>query len=110
VEYNTASAVIGRMVTIAVALPSTAPAPRDDRAGRLPTRTDRMSGWWSHRALVERIVAMEVDGRVAAAVFLCPDGSGLYPAYAGLDQDLQAVVVLVDLKLLPLAIPPRRRA
>ena len=38
--------------------------------------------------------------RVAAAVFLCPDGSGLYPAYAGFDQDLQAVAVLVDLKLL----------
>jgi hypothetical protein len=54
-----------------------------------------------NRALLERIVAMEVDGRVAAAVFLCPDGSGLYPAYAGFDQDLQAVAVLVDLKLLP---------
>ena len=54
-----------------------------------------------NRALAERIVAMEVDGRVAAAVFLCPDGSGLYPAYAGFDQDLQAVAVLVDLKLLP---------
>jgi hypothetical protein len=54
-----------------------------------------------NRALVERIVTMEVDGRVAAAVFLCPDGSGLYPAYAGFDQDLQAVAVLVDLKLLP---------
>ena len=52
-------------------------------------------------ALGERIVAMEVDGRVAAAVFLCPDGSGLYPAYAGFDRDLQAVAVLVDLKLLP---------
>jgi hypothetical protein len=54
-----------------------------------------------NRALVERIVAMEVDGRVAAAVFLCPDGAGLYPAYAGFDQDLQAVAVLVDLRLLP---------
>ena len=41
-----------------------------------------------NRALAERIVAMEVDGRVAAAVFLCPDGSGLYPTYAGFDQDL----------------------
>jgi hypothetical protein len=52
-----------------------------------------------NRALVERIVAMEVDGRVAAAVFLCPNGSGFYPAYAGFDEDLQAVAVLVDLKL-----------
>jgi hypothetical protein len=43
---------------------------------------------------------MEVDGRVAAVVFLCPDGSGLYPAYAGFDKDLQAVAVLVDLKTL----------
>jgi len=54
-----------------------------------------------NRALTERIVAMEVDGRVVAAVFLCPDGSGLYPAYAGFDRDLQAVAVLVDLKQLP---------
>ena len=53
-----------------------------------------------NRALVERVVAMEVDGRVAAAVFLCPDGSGRYPVYAGFDKDLQAVAVLVDLRLL----------
>lgn len=53
-----------------------------------------------NRTLVERIVAMEVDGRVAAALFLCPDGSGLYPAYAGFDHDLRAVAVLVDLNLL----------
>lgn len=53
-----------------------------------------------NRALTDRIVPMEVDGRVAAVVFLCPDGSGLYPAYAGFDKDLQAVAVLVDLKLL----------
>lgn len=53
-----------------------------------------------NRALVERIVPMEVGGRVAAAVLLCPDGSGLYPAYAGFDPNPQAVAVLVDLKLL----------
>ena len=33
-----------------------------------------------NRALEERIVTMEAEGRVAAVVFLCPDGSGLYPA------------------------------
>ncbi len=58
-----------------------------------------MQGVYS-RALVERIVAMEVDGRVAGVVFLCPDGSGLYPAYAGYDRDTGAVAVLVDLKTL----------
>jgi len=53
-----------------------------------------------NRALAERIVTMEVDGRVAAVVFLCPDGSGLYPAWTGFDRDMVAVSVLVDLKLL----------
>ena len=53
-----------------------------------------------NRALEERIVTMEVDDRVVAVVFLCPDGSGLYPAYAGFDKDMQAVAVLVDLRLL----------
>jgi hypothetical protein len=52
------------------------------------------------RALEEQIVAMEVDGRVAAVVFLCPDGAGLYPVYAGYDRDAQAVAVLIDLKIL----------
>lgn len=52
-----------------------------------------------NRALVERVVPMEADGRVAAVVFLCPDGAGLYPAYAAFDKDLQAVAVLVDLQL-----------
>ena len=53
-----------------------------------------------NRALEERVVTMEADGRVVAVVFLCPDGSGLYPAYAGFDKDMQAVAVLVDLRLL----------
>lgn len=53
-----------------------------------------------NRALEEQVVTMDVDGRVAAVVFLCPDGSGLYPVYAGFDKDMQAVAVLVDLKLL----------
>jgi hypothetical protein len=43
---------------------------------------------------------MELAGRVAAVVFLCPDGSGLYPAYVGFDQDMGAVAVLVDLRIL----------
>jgi hypothetical protein len=30
-------------------------------------------------------------------VFLGPDGSGPYPAYAGFDKDMQVVTVLVDL-------------
>ncbi len=53
-----------------------------------------------NRALVERVVAMEANGRVAAVVFLCPDGSGRYPVYAGFDKDRQAIAVLVDLRLL----------
>jgi len=53
-----------------------------------------------NRALEERVVTMEVDGRVVAVVFLCPDGSGLYPAWTGYDKDMQAVAVLVDLRLL----------
>ena len=52
------------------------------------------------RALTELMVAMEVGGRVVAVVFLCPDGSGLYPVWAGFDRDMTAVAVLVDLKLL----------
>lgn len=55
-------------------------------------------------ALEQQIVTMEIDGRVAAVVFLCPNGSGLYPAYAGFDKDMQAVAVLVDLKLLDAAV------
>lgn len=53
-----------------------------------------------NRALEKRAVTMEADGRVVAVVFLCPDGSGLYPAWTGYDKDMQAVAVLVDLKLL----------
>jgi hypothetical protein len=53
-----------------------------------------------NRALAERIVTMEAAGRVAAVVFLCPDGSGLYPAWTGYDRNMVAVAVLVDLKLL----------
>lgn len=53
-----------------------------------------------NRALVERVVAMEADGRVVAVVFLCPNGSGLYPVYAGFDKDRRAIAVLVDLRLL----------
>jgi len=56
------------------------------------------------RALTEPMVAMEVDGRVVAVVFLCPDGSGLYPVWAGFDKDMQAAAVLVDLKMLGAAI------
>lgn len=55
------------------------------------------------RTLTELVVPLEVDGRVVAVVFLCPDGSGLYPAWAGFDKDMQAVAVLVDLKLLSAA-------
>jgi hypothetical protein len=53
-----------------------------------------------NRALAERVVAMEAGGRVAAVVFLCPDGSGLYPVYAGFDKDRRPIAVLVDLRLL----------
>jgi flagellar motor switch protein FliG len=35
---------------------------------------------------------MEVEGR-AAVVFLCPDGSGRYPAYAGYDKDKLAIAL-----------------
>jgi len=72
----------------------------DSRALRpLFENAEHMQGVYN-RTLEERVVTMEVDGRVAAVVFLCPDGSGLYPAYAGFDKDLQAVAVLVDLKTL----------
>jgi hypothetical protein len=57
------------------------------------------------RALTEKIVAMEVDGRVAAVVFLCPDGSGTYPAYVGFNADMSAVAVTVDLRTLDAAHP-----
>ena len=57
-----------------------------------------------NRALEERVVTMEAEGRVVAVVFLCPDGSGLYPAWTGYDKDMQAVAVLVDLRLLDDAI------
>jgi len=53
-----------------------------------------------NRALEEQIVAMEIGGRAVAAVFLCPDGSGLYPAYLGYDKDMRMVAALVDLLLL----------
>jgi hypothetical protein len=52
------------------------------------------------RALTEPAVAMEVDGRVVAVVFLCPDGAWRYPMWAGFDEDMSAVAVLVDLKIL----------
>ena len=63
------------------------------------TDDEHMQGIYN-RALEERIVPMEADGRVVAVVFLCPDGSGLYPSWTGYDKDMQAVAVLVDLKLL----------
>jgi hypothetical protein len=53
-----------------------------------------------NRALADRIVTVEVDGRVAAVVFLCPDGSGLYPAWTRFDRDMVAIAALVDLRLL----------
>ena len=56
-----------------------------------------------NRALDERVVTMEADGRVVAVVFLCPNGSGLYSAYKGYDKDGQAVAVLVDLRVLDYA-------
>ena len=59
-----------------------------------------MKGIYDRRALSELMVPMAVDGRAVAAVFLCPDGSGLYPAWAGFDKDMKAVAVLVDLKIL----------
>ncbi|GAA1953818.1 hypothetical protein GCM10009798_11230 [Nocardioides panacihumi] len=55
------------------------------------------------RALTEKVVAMEVDGRVVAVVFLCPDGSGIYPVHVGFDADMSAVAVTVDLRLLEAA-------
>ncbi len=57
------------------------------------TDDEHMQGVYN-RALEERIVAMQVDGRVVAVVFLCPAGSGLYPAWTGYDKDMQAVAVL----------------
>lgn len=57
------------------------------------------------RALEEPIGTMDSDGRAAAVVFLCPDGSGIYPAHAGLDGRGNAVAVLVDLKILNPARP-----
>ncbi|WP_444855766.1 hypothetical protein [Sphingosinicella sp.] len=52
------------------------------------------------RALDKHIVAMDVDGRAAAVVFEVPDGPALYPAYAGFDEDMRAVAVLIDLQIL----------
>lgn len=55
------------------------------------------------RALTEPWVEMEVDGRVAAAVFLSPDGAGLCPVWAGFDRDMAAVAAVVDLLILGVA-------
>jgi len=63
---------------------------------------DYMKGVYD-RALVDKVVPMDVDGRVAAVVFLCPDGSGLYPVYQGFNADMSAVAVTVDLRLLDIA-------
>ena len=52
------------------------------------------------RTLAEQAITMEAGNRVAAVVFECPDGPGLYPVYAGYDKDGQAVAVLVDLLIL----------
>ena len=59
----------------------------------------RMFGVYKN-ALSALVVPMEIGGRVAVVAFLCPDGSGLYPVYAGFDGSGQAVAVLVDLKIL----------
>ena len=55
------------------------------------------------RALSEPWVPMSVDDRVAAAVFLSPDGAGLCPVWAGFDRDGSAVAVVVDLLILGVA-------
>lgn len=52
------------------------------------------------RALKEPIATMDAEGGAAGVVFLCPDGSGLYPAYGGFDRGGNAVAALVDLKIL----------
>ena len=52
------------------------------------------------RALKNYIVPMRVEGRVAAVVFLAPDGAAAYPVYAGFGGDGHAVALLVDLKIL----------
>ena len=52
------------------------------------------------RALKDYIVPMRVEGRVAAVVFLAPDGAAAYPVYAGFGGGGHAVALLVDLKIL----------
>ena len=71
-----------------------------DDAGLRPRRSVLYMPGANKRALEEQIVTMDIDGRAVAAVFLCPDGSGLYPAYLGYDKDMVMVASLVDLLLL----------
>ena len=52
------------------------------------------------RALGESVVAIDLEGRVAAVVFMCGMCDGLYPVYVGHAADGSSVAVLVDLALL----------
>ena len=55
------------------------------------------------RAMTDPWVPMAVDDRIAAAVFLSPDGAGLCPVWAGFDRDTSAAAVVVDLLILGVA-------
>ena len=52
------------------------------------------------RTLAEKAISLAVGDRVAAVVFECPDGPGLYPVHAGADDNGRTVAVLVDLLIL----------
>ena len=50
------------------------------------------------RAIDERILALEVDGRTVASVFVC--GKDLHPAWIGYDADGVGIALMLDLGLL----------
>lgn len=51
-------------------------------------------------ALSELIVPMVARGRMVASAFMVSGGSGLHPVWAGFDQDMAAVAMMLDTGLL----------
>ena len=58
---------------------------------------DYMHGVWK-RAMADRLVPLEHEGRVYAVVF--QSGKGYFPAYIGADEDGSGAAVLIDLETL----------